>query len=350
MEIRVTQDGTRDGSTSLSGYRADESGGWIWEATHALEVALLRDHGDAWAARKPILELGSGTGFLALRMAQRGARVRATDREGALPRIVRNVLRNQSRFGLDAAGDQLLQVECCALDWEAACDEGCGQEEPLEAACDDEAADEAPLGPPWSCVVGSDLIYMHEMHVPLLRTLARHAGSSPCYLSWEQRKPVEEERFLELARSFGFECELVHQTTSSVNGAPITVHRLCQQQQQHAEPSRQPEADDACHQVLSNSELIHMLTLRSLDGRSLLAAGHVCSQWRAEVARPASWDGRTVCAWLLEHDAELIELSEPTRAMQMYRLANQLTRGQLSVAVARERAWTLFGAVLDGRK
>ena len=88
-----------------------------------------------------------------------------------------------------------------------------------------------------------------------------------------------------------------------------------------------------------------MLTC-SLDGRSLLAAGHVCAQWRAEVARPASWDGRAVGAWLLERDAELIELSEPTRAMQMYRLANQLTRGQLSVAVARERAWTLFGAVL----
>ena len=59
MEIRVLQNGDRDASTNLK-YRADESGGWIWEATHALEAALVAEHGDGWSARR-ILELGSGT-------------------------------------------------------------------------------------------------------------------------------------------------------------------------------------------------------------------------------------------------------------------------------------------------
>ena len=68
LPARIRQeDGTRDASTAT--YRADESGGWIWEATHALEAALLRDFGQAWANRR-VLEVGAGVGI--------GVRVGAT--------------------------------------------------------------------------------------------------------------------------------------------------------------------------------------------------------------------------------------------------------------------------------
>ena len=230
--VRVVQDGVRDASITHT-YRADESGGWVWEASYALESAIVNQIGYAhedWDGVK-ILELGAGTGQLAMRLAQRGAYVTATDRAGALPRISRNILRNQQRFGVLPDGDQVLRVEYATLDWE----------EELQRY--ERAPATAPLArigehtgsvPTYDYIVGSDLVYLHEMHVPLLCTmelLCCAAASIPakvpmCYLSWEERKPQEEENFLELAKACGFEPELVHKTNSTVSGAPITVHRL----------------------------------------------------------------------------------------------------------------------------
>lgn len=59
-DIRVIQDGNRDVSTT-SEFRADESGGWIWEASRALEHALLERTGGTINGLR-ILELGCGTG------------------------------------------------------------------------------------------------------------------------------------------------------------------------------------------------------------------------------------------------------------------------------------------------
>ena len=57
-------------------------------------------------------------------------------RAGAFDAALRNVLRNQARFGTDDDGEQLLQVECAALDWEE-CAEASGPT--------DESALAAPL-------------------------------------------------------------------------------------------------------------------------------------------------------------------------------------------------------------
>lgn len=94
--IHVRQDGVRDEATHPGGYRADESGGWVWHASTALETALSAEVSGTWEGRR-VLELGAGTGWLSLRIATQGALVTATDRDGAVPRMLRNVLRNQAR-------------------------------------------------------------------------------------------------------------------------------------------------------------------------------------------------------------------------------------------------------------
>ena len=76
-QIRLTQ----TLSVAQSGQRisgCDESCGWIWESSRALEAALVaavRESGDSWSELR-VLELGSGTGWLALRLAQLGVNQR----------------------------------------------------------------------------------------------------------------------------------------------------------------------------------------------------------------------------------------------------------------------------------
>lgn len=237
VEIRVREDGVRDLS-SHGGVRADESSGWVWEGAKALETALLTlGHGCDWETCR-VLELGAGTAWLGLRVAQLGASVVTTDRLAAMPRILRNVVRNQQGC-VTADGDDLLRVECLPLDWEdelsadvspgsssdtpsGAGDGGSGGSDGSAAVADGPSA----LRGPWDWVIGSDLIYLHEMHAPLIATLRRRAGGAPCLLSWTERKPVEEANFLRLAVAAGFECDLAHETLSEENGARVLVYRL----------------------------------------------------------------------------------------------------------------------------
>ena len=107
--VLVQQSGTRHTG-------CDESGGWIWPSARLLEETLLAER-PSWAGVN-VLELGSGTGYLALRLAQAGARVTATDRGGAMKLLEQNIRRNQQRFGTQD-GEELLQVGSSVLDWEA---------------------------------------------------------------------------------------------------------------------------------------------------------------------------------------------------------------------------------------
>jgi 2-polyprenyl-3-methyl-5-hydroxy-6-metoxy-1,4-benzoquinol methylase len=93
QKLTVAQSGQR-----ISG--CDESYGWIWESSRALEaviVAAVDERSGSWSELR-ILELGSGTGWLALRLAQLGAHVTATDRSGPSVLLRRNVMRNQETF------------------------------------------------------------------------------------------------------------------------------------------------------------------------------------------------------------------------------------------------------------
>ena len=102
------------------------------------------------------------------------------------------------------------------------------------------------------------------------------------------------------------------------------------------------EEEDPVASVFATSELLHIICERHLDALSLLSAGHVNQWWRGEVPKPPDWSAASVVQWVLERDAEMIELEEPTRAVQMYQLANKLRRGQISVDFARESAFVRF--------
>ena len=202
QKLTVAQSGQR-----ISG--CDESYGWIWESSRALEAAMLAavdersggaagssGEGGSWSELR-ILELGSGTGWLALRLAQLGANVTATDRSGPSVLLRRNVMRNQETFRAPGAAESALRVECHELSWEdtradaraacLTCGGPCVLHRPAPGEVEVAVAGEA--APPWDWVVGSDLLYLHESHEPLLRTLAHHAArcTGGCMLAWEVR-------------------------------------------------------------------------------------------------------------------------------------------------------------------
>ena len=204
QKLTVAQSGQR-----ISG--CDESYGWIWESSRALEAAMLAavdersggaagssGEGGSWSELR-ILELGSGTGWLALRLAQLGAHVTATDRSGPSVLLRRNVMRNQETFRAPGAAESALRVECHELSWEdtradaraacLTCGGPCALHRPAPGEVEVAVAGEA--APPWDWVVGSDLLYLHESHEPLLSTLAHHAArctpAGGCMLTWEVR-------------------------------------------------------------------------------------------------------------------------------------------------------------------
>ena len=204
QKLTVAQSGQR-----ISG--CDESYGWIWESSRALEAAMLAavdersggaagssGEGRSWSELR-ILELGSGTGWLALRLAQLGAHVTATDRSGPSVLLRRNVMRNQETFRAPGAAESALRVECHELSWEdtradaraacLTCGGPCVLHRPAPGELEVAVAGEA--APPWDWVVGSDLLYLHESHEPLLSTLAHHAArctpAGGCMLAWEVR-------------------------------------------------------------------------------------------------------------------------------------------------------------------
>jgi hypothetical protein len=230
--VRVREDGTRHAG-------CDESSGWVWWAARQLEACLTADPtricrisvdnddsndrhmacnssshpNDDWS-HLSILELGAGTGWLALSLATRGAHVTATERHGALALLQQNVLVNQAKclaWGPSNDDDDdaplhgpakdrlLLDVDVEELEW----------------------SDTARLPGQWDCMVGSDLLYRHEDHRPLLQTLLRH-DCRKCFLTWEERKVKQEANFLVLAQEAGFCVEApVPLTTNPVTGNRI---------------------------------------------------------------------------------------------------------------------------------
>jgi len=190
--VTIRQDGTRC-------LGCDESSGWIWEAGRVLASQLL----SIIDVRKlRILELGSGTGWLALTLAKEGAIVTATERPGALPLLTRNVCGHLDRIAKmsdDAAHLDEISVEVEQCKWE----------------------DETRVPGDFDLIIGSDLLYIVESYVPLINTLLLH-NCKRCLLTWEERIPAEEATFLALASAAGFLFEpAMHIATNEVTNNPI---------------------------------------------------------------------------------------------------------------------------------
>lgn len=205
IDLRLLVTGDPDPGPSMVGGPEDEiqvlqeerpllTGGSIWEASAVTEGFLsnLKVHWDG--AR--VLELGSGTGWLALKMARRGASVTATDRRGMLDLLMRNVLRNQKNYQCTDEEDVArgreseLDVECVVLDWE----EG------------------AVLPGRWDVIVGIEVVYLQQFYPALVETIRRHAGpATRIFMSWEERMEDGQHRqgdFLLQARAAGLREEL----------------------------------------------------------------------------------------------------------------------------------------------
>jgi 2-polyprenyl-3-methyl-5-hydroxy-6-metoxy-1,4-benzoquinol methylase len=153
----------------------DGTSGWIWDAARKLEEFLLQSYPDGGLTGLRILELGSGTGWLSLRLALQGAIVTATDRQGAMQCLVRNISANQDRFH-----EVNLEVDMQVIDWDTDRIQG-----------------------EWDLVTGSDVVYHIEHHRPLLEACIRH-DAKRCIFVWEQRKQTEEKAFVALAKEMGF--------------------------------------------------------------------------------------------------------------------------------------------------
>jgi SAM-dependent methyltransferase len=183
-DIHVREHGTRHSG-------GDGTSGWIWYSARLLLDYLLT----AWPAENSplqacsILELGSGTGWLALHLARHGAaHVTATDRPGALPLLLQNVLMNQERY-CDAEISSLERISVHELEW------GSDTDTPT-----------IPITGRWDLGVGTDLLYIVENHRPLLQTMLAH-DCPRWILAWDERKPIEEQAFLVLAGTMGLAME-----------------------------------------------------------------------------------------------------------------------------------------------
>lgn len=203
--------GTGDDIVVLQEERPQLTGGTVWEASGLLASAL-GDFGVEWQGAR-VLELGSGTGWLALKMAQRGASVTATDRRGMLDLLMRNVLRNQKRFPCTAEADLArgkvseLDVECVELDWE----EG------------------TVLPGKWDVIIGCEVMYLSQFYPSLVETIRRHTNEGTrIFISWQARTEDGKHKqgdFLEQARAAGLKEQLkcVQRTGANI---PVYVYEF----------------------------------------------------------------------------------------------------------------------------
>ncbi|ETW02315.1 hypothetical protein, variant [Aphanomyces invadans] len=143
-EWRVTVDGVVL-TQNFFGAAVNATGGALWDSSLVLWESLQcrRWHG------QHVLELGSGVGFLAVKLAIQGAQVVATDGDADAMHLLRdNLKRNQVAS----------QVRTAFLPW--------GDDAALQAAFP------STNGPPkFDHVVGADLIYNPDFHSPLVSTL-----------------------------------------------------------------------------------------------------------------------------------------------------------------------------------
>lgn len=198
--LTIRQEGARH--QGIEG-ASDGTGGWIWHASKCLAKYLLSPQNVALVEGKNILELGSGTGWLALTLSMSKnapCHIVATERPCGLPLLCRNIYGFLEKTNDDQnyveGGDVNIDVQ--SLDWR--------ESNRIEGDFD--------------LIVAADVVYMVEIYPFLLRTIIAHGGR--CIISWEERKPDEEILFLELAQSLGF----YFLPPTSIGENPVTANKI----------------------------------------------------------------------------------------------------------------------------
>ncbi|TNY21603.1 putative methyltransferase-domain-containing protein [Rhodotorula diobovata] len=168
----------------------DSTGRTVWLGAQVLSVYLhdLLATSSSLSSRSTqrAIDLGSGTGLVALSLAALGYHTLATD----LPALVDGVLGTNCA---SSAASSLPGPLCAApLDWF----------EDAEAL----SFPPAPHAPPFDLVTSADTVYDPSLCAPLLRTIAhlsllgRHSIPAPVFLALERRDPLLVEAFLAAAR------------------------------------------------------------------------------------------------------------------------------------------------------
>ena len=168
---------------------ADSTGRTVWLGAQVLSVYLadLLSASSTSCARSTqrAIDLGSGTGLVALSLAALGYRTLATD----LPALVDGVL--GANCSSSAASTLPGALVAAPLDW---------FDSTLHFP-------PAPHAPPFDLVTTADTVYDPALSAPLLRTLARLSllgrpplSPAPVYLALERRDPLLVDSFLASAR------------------------------------------------------------------------------------------------------------------------------------------------------
>jgi len=148
------------------------TGGFVWDGAQIMAHFFLK-HPSVFGKMTRVLELGSGTGFLSIAFAKMypAVKVHATDIAGNLPLMERNVALNQVSSS----------VKTEELDWRY----------PYRLK-------------DFDLIFGSDLVYLQELHAPLIATLKKVASpKTQIYFCNEWRKRADLEFYL-TARKTGF--------------------------------------------------------------------------------------------------------------------------------------------------
>ncbi|GAA5978395.1 hypothetical protein JCM10908_004338 [Rhodotorula pacifica] len=192
---------------------ANSTGRTVWLGAQVLSVYLhdllasSSSSSSAAAAPKRAIDLGSGTGLVALALASLGYDTLATDVEMIVEGVLaRNVDENAERVrGL---------IRAAALDWFAF------DSETWSWPCEEEDANHSPARRGVDLITTADTVYDSSLSEPLLRTL--HGLSllfvspapPPIYLALEARDPALIASFFALATGdpFGFKCSRVEPT------------------------------------------------------------------------------------------------------------------------------------------